>query len=218
MKPESAGHRGAVEAAGVVMVRDGTRAPPASSDLLPRTAHRDAAREARLREVVRDHLDFTWRSLRRLGLPAPLADDGAQRVFLVLSDRLDDIKVGSERAFLFKTALHVASSEKRAFARRREVSLGDAATDPADGAPSADEALDRHRARGVLEQLLQEMEMDLRAVFVLFELEELTTAEIAATLELPMGTVSSRLRRAREEFQRAAKRYHARARGERRGP
>ena len=216
MKPESAGHRGAVEAAGVAMVRDGTRAPPASSDLLPRTAHRDAAREARLREVVRDHLDFTWRSLRRLGLPAPLADDGAQRVFLVLSDRLDDIKVGSERAFLFKTALHVASSEKRAFTRRRETSLGDA--DSVDGAPAPDEALDRHRARGVLERLLEEMEMELRAVFVLFELEELTTAEIAATLEIPMGTVSSRLRRAREEFQRAAKRYQARARGERRGP
>jgi len=54
------------------------------------------------------------------------------------------------------------------------------------------------------------MEMDLRAVFVLFELEELSTAEIAATLEIPMGTVSSRLRRAREEFQAATKRYRAR--------
>ena len=193
------------------MVRDGTREPPVSSDVLPRPrAQDDAASEARLRSIVRDHLDFTWRSLRRLGLPAPLADDGVQRVFLVLSDRLGDVKVGSERAFLFKTALHVASSEKRAFARRREVPLGAAAVEAIDAAPGADEALDKHRARGVLERVLQEMEMDLRAVFVLFELEELSTAEIAATLEIPMGTVSSRLRRAREEFQAATKRYRAR--------
>jgi RNA polymerase sigma-70 factor (ECF subfamily) len=49
-------------------------------------------------------------------------------------------------------------------------------------------------------------------VFVLFELEELSTAEISTTLEIPMGTVSSRLRRAREEFQVATKRYRARSR------
>jgi len=54
--------------------------------------------------------------------------------------------------------------------------------------------------------------MDLRAVFVLFELEGFSTSEIAATLDLPMGTVSSRLRRARDEFQAATKRYHARTR------
>jgi RNA polymerase sigma-70 factor (ECF subfamily) len=52
--------------------------------------------------------------------------------------------------------------------------------------------------------------MDLRAVFVLFELEEMPTAEIAEALELPTGTVASRLRRAREEFRRIAARVQAR--------
>jgi RNA polymerase sigma-70 factor (ECF subfamily) len=167
---------------------------------------------SRLRAIVRDHLAFTWRSLRRLGLPADVADDAVQRVFLVTAAKLDGIKPGSERAFLFNTAVRVASSEKRTFGRRRESPGDDVVEELPDPAPAADEQLDRHRARQVLEELLLELEMDLRAVFVLFELEELSTAEISTTLEIPMGTVSSRLRRAREEFQVATKRYRARSR------
>ncbi|MFT3771354.1 MAG: sigma factor-like helix-turn-helix DNA-binding protein [Minicystis sp.] len=53
------------------------------------------------------------------------------------------------------------------------------------------------------------MPLDLRAVFVLFELEQATMAEIAAMLDLPPGTVASRLRRAREHFQAAARRIAA---------
>ena len=173
---------------------------------------REQADDPRLVAMVRDHLDFTWRSLRRLGLPADAADDAVQRVFLVASARLADIDPGRERAFLFNTALRVASSEKRSFARRREVRNRDALERAPDTAPAADEQLDRHRARQVLEELLRQLEIDLRAVFVLYELEELSTAEIAATLEIPPGTVSSRLRRAREQFQAATRRLQARRR------
>jgi RNA polymerase sigma-70 factor (ECF subfamily) len=55
------------------------------------------------------------------------------------------------------------------------------------------------------------MPLDLRAVFVLFELEELPTAEIASLVGVPVGTVASRLRRARGEFHRIAARLRARA-------
>ncbi len=166
--------------------------------------------DSRLRTMVHEHLDFTWRSLRRLGLGADVADDATQRVFLIASRKLTSIKAGSERAFLFNTALRVASSEKRSFARRREVLTGDDDVDLPDLAPGAEEVVDRQRARDLLERLLLGMALDLRAVFILFELEGLTTAEIAATLELPMGTAASRLRRAREAFQDALKRHQAR--------
>jgi len=165
---------------------------------------------ARLRAMVDQYLDFTWRSLRRLGLPEDVADDATQRVFLVASQRLADIRAGSEKAFLFNTAVRVASSERRTFARRREVLRGDDAPEPTDTAPAADELLDKVRARAVLEELLDELSMDQRAVFVLFELEGLTMTEIARTMELPEGTVASRLRRGREEFQSALTRYRAR--------
>ena len=201
MKPTAGGHTFDVKA--IAMTVDESPEPRARS-LAPE-------KDARVRALVRDHLDFTWRSLRRLGLPPDVADDAVQRVFVVVNAKLDSIKPGSERAFLFNTALRIASSEKRTFARRREVMDGETADAVGDSAVAVDEQLGRHEARAVLEDLLQELEMDMRAVFVLFELEELSTVEIAATLEIPMGTVSSRLRRARDEFQAAAKRYQARS-------
>jgi len=58
------------------------------------------------------------------------------------------------------------------------------------------------------------MPAELREVFVLFELEGLRSTEIAPLLGLPVGTVASRLRRAREAFHLQAKRARARtARG-----
>jgi RNA polymerase sigma-70 factor (ECF subfamily) len=53
------------------------------------------------------------------------------------------------------------------------------------------------------------MPMNLRQVFVLFELEELTTAEISSVLNVPKGTASSRLRRAREVFREIVLRISA---------
>ena len=56
------------------------------------------------------------------------------------------------------------------------------------------------RQRELLDGVLDGLDGDLRSVFVLYEIEELTMAEIAAALEIPPGTVASRLRRARALF------------------
>lgn len=71
----------------------------------------------------------------------------------------------------------------------------------ADALPGPDALTDQHQARRLLEQVLQTMPIELRAVFVLYELEGATMAEIAETLTLAPGTVASRLRRARELFE-----------------
>ena len=60
--------------------------------------------------------------------------------------------------------------------------------------------------RALFTQVLEQLALDLRAVFVLYELEDFTMAEIAQTLQLPPGTVASRLRRAREAFEKLAAR------------
>ena len=52
--------------------------------------------------------------------------------------------------------------------------------------------------------MLAELPLELRAVFVLYELEQMTMAEIAESLALPPGTVASRLRRARSSFEALA--------------
>jgi RNA polymerase sigma-70 factor (ECF subfamily) len=163
---------------------------------------------ARLRELVDGHYDFVWRSLRRLGVADGDIDDAAQQVFCTAARKLAAIRSGSARAFLFQTALRVAADSRRSRRRRREVAEDEipetnAAPEPA---LAPDDVLDLRRARKRLDEILDEMSLELRAVFVLFELDEATTAEISILLGLPAGTVASRLRRARHQFREAVAR------------
>jgi RNA polymerase sigma-70 factor, ECF subfamily len=176
---------------------------------LDATPARRAAADERLRAMLAAHYDFIWRLLRRLGLPSDQAEDGAQKVFFVASGRLEQIKSGSERSFLFGTALRVASETRRDASSRRE-DLRAEPPETADPAPLADELIDRGRARALLDDILDAMEEDARVVFVLFELEGLKTSEVAELLGIPAGTVASRLRRARALFQTMVTRLRAR--------
>jgi len=165
--------------------------------------------EIRLRELFDQHLSFVWRSLRRLGVPPRLVDDAAQEVFMVVSRRLADIEVGRERAFLFGTSMRVASDVRRSEARHERIEA-DALDEIEDDRPGPEQLADRERTRAVLDRVLAALDLELRAVFVLYELEEMTMADIAATLDVPPGTVASRLRRAREAFRAAAMRLRSR--------
>ncbi len=156
--------------------------------------------QLRLRRMFDEHFDFIWRSLRRFGLTGDRADDAAQQVFVVASRKLDQIQIGSERSFLFGTALRVASDIRRSAAFRREIAHPEPGVD-LPGGSRPDEAFERERERATLDSVLGAMDLELRSVFVLFEMEEMTMPEIATLLAIPTGTVASRLRRAREEFQ-----------------
>jgi RNA polymerase sigma-70 factor (ECF subfamily) len=161
----------------------------------------EVASAARFRELVDAHYEFIWRSLRRLGVAQGDADDAAQQVFVTAARKLTAIRLGSERSFLFQTALRVAADNRRTRLRRREVAASDVPeNDEESDAPSPEDAIDLRRARMWLDAILDEMSLDLRAAFVLFELDQMTMAEISVLLDLPPGTVASRLRRARHQF------------------
>jgi len=167
----------------------------------------------RFRQLVDVHFDFIWRSLRGLGVPQHSVDDAAQQVFWVASQKLDAIVPGSERAFLFGTALGVAANARRARARSREVLDAGALEHHADLGPDAEKVVEMRERRALLDQVLAEMPDDLRTVFVLFALEGLAVPEIARLLGLAPGTAASRLRRAREAFHAVTKRIQARSAG-----
>ena len=167
------------------------------------------AYEKRWRSIVHEHADFVWRALRRLGvLEADLAD-GAQQVFLVLARKLNHVASGAERGFLFQTAFRVASDSRRTRRRQREVP-DDLLALHTDERPGPDEDLEVRLRRAQLDRILDLLPMDLRAVFVLSELEEMTMAEIASMTGTRPGTVASRLRRARAAFIGQVARLHER--------
>jgi RNA polymerase sigma-70 factor (ECF subfamily) len=178
-------------------------APSGATAFAPMTTPRSPEHEARIRAMVTANFEFIWRTLRGLGVPQSGADDAAQQVFLIASQKLESIGPGCERAFLFSTARGVAANARRAIVRNREQPDESALAHKVDEAPDPEVVAQKNQGKKLLERILAGMTEDLRTVFILFELEGLTSVEIAALLEIPVGTAASRLRRAREEFQLA---------------
>jgi RNA polymerase sigma-70 factor (ECF subfamily) len=141
-------------------------------------------------------------------MPSATIEDAAQQVFLIATSKLDRIECGKERAFLVGTAVRVASNHRRSAAVRHECHDEEVAARP-DETPAADELLEQKHLRVLLDDVLDKLPHDLRTVLVLFELEELDVSAIAEVLGIPRGTAASRLRRAREAFERAAQRARA---------
>jgi len=149
------------------------------------------------------------RWIRALGASPSDHDDLIQQVFVVVNRKLAEIDVDRERPFIFQTALRVASDARRTLRRRREV-IDPSLLERIDVAPGPDECASRKQARVLLDAVLEGMPLDLRAVFILFEIEELSSIEIARLLGVPTGTVASRLRRARVDFQARVEKLEAR--------
>jgi RNA polymerase sigma-70 factor (ECF subfamily) len=171
----------------------------------------DPTRLQRLSAVVRKHRELVERSLRRFGVPVADLDDAAQEVLIVAARRLDDFGESFERPFLVGTATRVASTRRRGARRRREEatgSLDDCIAPALDPERQSELAL----ARPALRRILSTLSRETRIVFLLSELEELSAGDIAARLAIPVGTVGSRLRRARQEVRSAAKRLEAKER------
>lgn len=152
-------------------------------------------------ELVREHLDFVWRLLRRIGLAASDADDATQQVFMVAARKLGEVPAGKERAFLYGTARRIAANSRRDRRRRREVASD--LTDELEAVGALpDDRLELGRAALLLDALLDALPDDLRRVLVLAELEEETVPAIAELEGIPEGTAASRLRRARAAFEK----------------
>lgn len=145
------------------------------------------------------HFDFVWRSLRRLGVPAGLAEDAAQDAFVVVHRRLADLRVdASAKAWLFAIALRVAHDYRRTLKRKGTVSFDVEAEPSREQGPF--ESAAQREAVGKLDRFLSELDDDKRAAFVLSELEGMSAPEISQALDVNLNTVYSRLRAARERF------------------
>lgn len=171
------------------------RRPEPALPVPPRA--RTAAQSLRLRRIFDDTHDLCWRLLRRFGVPPERVEDAVQQVFLITAERLDDILPGSERAFVYGVALGVSRTQARR--RWREV-LGDEPDLRGATQPGADALVDRKRLVEKCDRILDRLAPELREIFVLHEIEGLSGAEIARLVAIPPGTVSSRLRRARQLF------------------
>jgi RNA polymerase sigma-70 factor (ECF subfamily) len=147
-------------------------------------------------EIFQQHAQFLWRALMNLGVQRHDAQDLCQEVMLIAHRRLPSFQGRSVRAWLYGICVRKASEHRRSARVRREV--------PSDGLDELgqeetqhDLLEQRHRLRRTL-AALDALDEGKRAAFVLYEVEELTLAEVSEALDVPLQTVYSRIKAARE--------------------
>jgi RNA polymerase sigma-70 factor (ECF subfamily) len=157
-------------------------------------------------ELCARYFEFVWKCARAFGAKSDEIDDVVQDVFIVVQRRYADLKEERlARSWIYSITRRVVSSQRR---RRRDRDARvapdiDSLTSP-DQSPLA--AVEQHREVRMLSALLDGLDERKRVVFVLSEILEMSGREIAETIGVPMNTVYSRLRAAREEFDAAAQR------------
>jgi RNA polymerase sigma-70 factor, ECF subfamily len=156
-----------------------------------------AVDRARLEGMFAAHHEAVWRALRRRGLTEEEAEDATQETYLIAAGRLADIQPDREHAFLVATARRVAYTLNRKTVRwQLDEKMDERVSD-------ARNAGDQRADVELCDMALSRLTEELTEVFVLYEIEGLSSPEIAALLEIPLGSVASRLRRAREQFRAA---------------
>ncbi len=168
--------------------------------------------DAAFREVYERWFDDVVRWLYALGVPHSDTQDLAQEIFLVVRRNLPRFDGGNMRGWLYKIAqLTVRDHRRRAWfknlvIRRQEVDLSQmphAAASPAQRYEDAE-------TRRQLQLLMNKMSEKLRTTFILFEIEGYSGEEIARIQDIPLGTVWTRLHKARKEFWKLVKDRHRR--------
>jgi RNA polymerase sigma-70 factor (ECF subfamily) len=196
---------GVFEGMGLAAACDGPMHPPRSDAELVDAARR-GDRDAFGELVVRHQERVYNLSLRFLGNPTA-AEDLAQRVFISAFTQLKHFK--GEAAFttwIYRITFNESVTVRRTEGRRRAVSIHGAdeglIAEPAETDDPA-EALTQQEERGALHRALQEIGAEDRKILLMREMEEMPYEQIAAVLQIPVGTVRSRLHRAREALRAA---------------
>jgi RNA polymerase sigma-70 factor (ECF subfamily) len=164
-------------------------------------------------EIYRTYFGFVWSCTRRLGVTEAEIDDVVQEVFIVINGRLSTLQQPeSLRSWVYGIVRRTVSTHRRA-KRAKVVHTAEYVAQPEmqyPQMPSPQQLAEQSDQVRLLWSLLDKIDPAKREVFVLAELDEMTAPEIASAIEVPLNTVYSRLRAARQELEEALQRHNAR--------
>jgi RNA polymerase sigma-70 factor (ECF subfamily) len=153
--------------------------------------------QATFHTVFEAEFDYVCHALRRLGVRDADLEDVAQDVFLGLHRRFDEYDGNRPiRPWLVAFAFRAASNYRRGQRRRGEELGSEPGESPVDGRCTVEGA---ERSR-LVQQVLDQIDLERSVVLVMFDMDGYTASEIAASFELPLNTVYSRIRLARRDF------------------
>lgn len=157
-----------------------------------------------LDDLARAWLPHVYRWCHRLGGPGFDAEDSAHEVLVLMCRKLPTLRDPvAFPAWLYGMTRRVLANHRRRAWWKRWVP-GATVPDQADEASSPYASLEARRAHGRVWAALTELSDAHRDVLVLCDLEERPGSEAAVLLDIPLGTVKSRLRAARAAFRIAA--------------
>jgi RNA polymerase sigma-70 factor (ECF subfamily) len=158
--------------------------------------------------IYREHFGFVWRAAIHLGIEEAFLDDAVQETFVVVHRRLEDFEGRSSvKTWIYGIIRRVAADHRRTLRRKppgsddARVRPGSAAQGPLGRGPDA--SVEQAEQVLLLRRLLAGLDDEKREVFILAELEEMTSLEIGEALGVNPNTISSRLRAARRDFEEA---------------
>lgn len=146
---------------------------------------------------MREHGEFVWRVLRRMGVRDADVDDVCQEVFVVVHRKLGEFEPrASMKSWLYGICIRTAAAHRRRAPVRREIPTE--SPDEGTTARGPDASYEGRQSLELLDKALDELDDDKRQVFVLYEVEELAMPEVAEIVGCPLQTAYSRHRAARE--------------------
>ncbi|MBN9163561.1 MAG: hypothetical protein BGO98_17910 [Myxococcales bacterium 68-20] len=156
-----------------------------------------------IRDIVLSHGKYVWRLLRYLGVPTRDLDDVSQDVFATVYQKLDRVSDGGIRPWLSTICLNHAKNYRRRARFQREVLVDDVPDSALAATPEA--RLDRARKQSLLLTLLDDLDEDRRAVFVLHAIEDIPMEQVSKLIGCPVSTAYARYQRAYVELERKLK-------------
>lgn len=156
--------------------------------------------------LVLAYQDIVYNTALRILGDEDLAADSSQDAFISAFRALNSYRGGSFRAWLLRTVTNACYDELRRKQRRPTTPLepetedGDEMETPrwlADPSGSPEELLDKSEVEHAIQHCLENLPTDFRTVVILADIQGLDYTEVASILKKPLGTVKSRLARAR---------------------
>lgn len=153
-------------------------------------------------------------ALRILGQGA-LAEDATQEAFISAYQHIVNFRGGSLKAWLMRILINRCYDDIRRMQRTSAISLNEGLTDDGENqnlysrfqnhVPSVEECVEDSEKNEYIQECLGKLPTDYRLVLVLVDIEEMSYGEASTILKIPMGTVKSRLARARLSLRRELK-------------
>jgi RNA polymerase sigma-70 factor, ECF subfamily len=160
----------------------------------------DRATIERFSTLMLPHLDAAYSFARYLTRGGDHAEDVVHDAYARALNGFSAYRGGDAKAWLLTIVRNCFLTSVR---RRSEISASDEMAEIADDADTPEAALARRQTSAIMRRLIQGLPETLSEVIVLREVEELSYKEIAAIIDAPIGTVMSRLARAREALAKA---------------